>query len=155
MTYVRKRRTPRALVAATLTICMISAPASAQRAVAAGITVVPSASIQVRDRLPQSSAVAQDTSNAVTSGQSHAVAIGAIAGAILGAWYGHGGGGNCDGSSDTQAHCRQTLLIGGTAVGAVLGALAGHLIELGEERDAKRAARARADSASTPAPSHP
>lgn len=90
------------------------------------------------------------------TGSSQAVGIGALAGAILGASYGYAlGAADCDGES--QAGCRRTALISVAAVGTVLGALAGHVIQLGEEHDARRArARAAADSAaSTPRAPHP
>lgn len=96
---------------------------------------------------------ADSTANA---GSSQAVGLGALAGAILGASYGYALGANdCDGPS--QAGCRSTALITVGAVGTVLGALAGHVIQIGEEHDARRAsARAAADSArSTPSAPHP
>ena len=97
-----------------------------------------------------------DTSATAASQSSYAVAAGAIAGAILGGAYGYRlGGADCDGGGSQQQQCKRTTLIGGAAVGALIGAIFGHIIQLGNERDARRAARARADSASTPAPSHP
>ncbi len=151
------------LVGAMLvTLIMLASPASvrAQRIAPVGFTSahvsaprsVP-ATIDIRASRVLAHATADSAAN---GGRSQAVGLGALAGAILGASYGYAlGAADCDGES--QAGCRRTALVSVAAVGSVLGALVGRVIQIGEEHDARRAsARAVADSAaSTPRPSHP
>lgn len=142
-----------ALVAAMLITLTLPAAVRAQR-------VAPVGFVPARVSVPRNLATTIDirpiripTHHAADStadtGPSQAVGIGALAGAILGASYGYAlGAADCDGESQTG--CRRTALISVAAVGTVLGALAGHVIQLGEEHDARRArARAAADSAAS------
>ena len=139
-----------ALVAAMLITLTLPAAVRAQR-------VAPVGFVPARVSVPRNLATTIDirpiripTHHAADStadtGPSQAVGIG---GAILGASYGYAlGAADCDGESQTG--CRRTALISVAAVGTVLGALAGHVIQLGEEHDARRArARAAADSAAS------
>lgn len=124
-------------IALAIAVCAVSAPANAQRATAVGFAPAH----QVRSYVPAPDSVA--------SGSSHAVGIGALAGAILVGSYGYAlGAANCDGSGGTRHGCIRQGLIGGTLIGAGIGAIMGHIIQLGEERDARRA-RAVADTSGT------